>query len=162
MAGAGWFAAACSFKQAGSLLYSVGVEGEGNQLSILPIADQGKGAYITIIESVQGIGRASVAWWGEESPHHLLFQLALNGLEEFRLMWPDHTVIVNVNASSFAAFQSVLVSHQPEEEITPASPYWMDVAFPTPERTAYLLTAPPRFIEDAPRVWGISWVDFFR
>jgi hypothetical protein len=146
--------------------YSVGVSGEGNALTLAKVSSGSEEGYIATVASARGIGQASVAWWGNFSPHPLRFHLQLMGLELFSLSWatPDRRITVNVsvNSSDQAVIQSVILGQSGESEITALSPYWLEVTLPSPERSGYLLTTPAAFAAEGPRLWAIAWVDFYR
>ncbi len=99
-------------------------------------------------------------------PHPLWFQLQLNGLEQFSLVWKGALSPVGVNVSVNSRDRSVNQSYQLRREdaveITPDSPYWMAMALPTQKQKGYLLKAPAAFLADAPRLWAITWIDFYR
>jgi hypothetical protein len=149
----------------GSVLYCVGVSGEGNQVTIVQNISY-EGGYIATVQSARGFGQASIAWWGNGSPHPLWFQLPFGGLEQFSLIWAAKSkrasVNVSVNSSNQSEWQSLQVNREGEIEIMPDSPYWLQVTQPTPQQPGYLLRAPVAFVADAPRMWAIAWVDFYR
>jgi hypothetical protein len=150
----------------GSVLYSVGVSGEDNQVTIVQNSISDEGGYIVTVQSARGFGQASMAWWGDTLPHPLWFQLPFSGLEQFSLIWAAKSkrvsVNVSVNSSDQLVLQSLQVKRAGETEITPNSPYWLHVTQPTPQQPGYLLRAPTAFIADAPRMWAIAWMDFYR
>jgi hypothetical protein len=154
----GWLLAACSQGQVGQLGYSIAASGEGNDVAIIQEAD----AYTVTIHSVQGIGQASVAWWGIERPHQLIFQLHLRGLEQFSLGWGEQRVNVRINSTTQEVTQTLQSRQEAEMRIAPDSSYWMDVTLPMPSVPAYSLNAPSAFITTAPNVWGTAWIDFYR
>jgi hypothetical protein len=154
----GCLLAACYQGQTGELGYSIATSGEGNQVSISQETD----AYTVTIHSTQGIGQASIAWWGNLMPHHLNFQLHLGSLEQFTLGWDEQRVSVQINSSNQAVIE-ILQPHQgAETPIAFDSPYWMDVTLPTSSVQVYSLRAPSAFIAAAPKVWAIAWIDFYR
>jgi hypothetical protein len=162
----GWLVAACSHGQAGKTLYSVGVSGEGNQLTITQDSSGGEDTYIATVQSERGIGQASIAWWGNTSPHPLRFRLQLAGLEQFSLRWaaPSGQILVNIGVNSMdqQVFQSVQIGREAESEIAADSPYWLDVTLPNQKGAAYELTTPLAFQAYGPRLFTIAWVDFYR
>lgn len=158
VSGIGCLLAACSHGQVGSVGYSVATSGEGNQVAIAH--DQAVDAYIATVHSERGIGQASIAWWGSEAPHHVIFEVYLSGLEDFSLHWADQAVNVSVNSIDQTVIQSARIGKSPETAITAGSPYWMEVTLPT--AGVFQLQAPQAFIAAAPKLWGIAWVDFYR
>ena len=163
---AGWLLAACSHEQAGNALYSVGVSGEDNQLTITLDSSGNEERYIATVQSARGIGQANIAWWGNSSPQPLRFRLKLQGLEQFSLRWaaPSGQILVNVSVNSIdqQVFQSVQVGDETESEIAADSPFWLDVTLPNQDRPYYELTTSQAFQADGPRLFAIAWVDFYR
>jgi hypothetical protein len=162
MGGISALLAACYQGQADDVGYGIAVSGDNNQVAISHAASQGDGSYIVTIHSTSGIGQASAVWWGSASPHPLVFDLNLNGLEKFSLHWIDQIVTVSVRSYDQAVIQSSQARQQSELIIEPDSPYWMDVTVPTPNSPGYKLKAPAAFMAAAPRFWGIEWIDFYR
>ncbi|MCC6458464.1 MAG: hypothetical protein IT328_26175 [Caldilineaceae bacterium] len=162
MGGIGSLLAACYQGQAGDVGYGIAVSGEGNEVTLSQAAGQDEATYIATIHSMSGIGQASGTWWGSTSPHHLVFDLHLGGLEKFSLRWLDQTVTVSIHASDQTVIQHIQARHQSERAIEANSPYWMEVALPTATAPSYNLKAPAAFIAAAPRFWGIEWIDFYR
>lgn len=181
LGGASYLLAACTFGLAGgpagglagSLPYSVGVHDQGDQVTIRQSSDmQGGGygaVYVATVRSARGIGDATVAWWGSVSPHQLVFQLELSGLEHFSLIWADQTVNVSVNSvdrladpsAELVVLESVQTRGGSERMIDPASPNWIDVAL-LPDGRGYYLIAPQTFQAAWPGLWAIRWIDFYR
>lgn len=158
----GYLMAACTQGQAGTVAYSVGVSGEGNQVTLVQSSSDGEGAFVATVQSARGIGQASVAWWGKRSPHPLWFDLQLNGLEQFSLMWGNLAVHVSVNSMDQSILQRTQVRGEAEVEIAPASPYWMTVEVPSQQGASFRVGAPKAFMIDAPSLWAIAWIDFYR
>jgi hypothetical protein len=158
----GCILAACSYGQTGEIGYGVATSGDGNQLAIAQDENAEPGSYIVAITSERGIGQASITWWGNQLPHHVVFQLYLTGLEQFSLRWADQAVNVSVNSMDQTVIQSVKVAETAEQSIAAGSPYWMDVVAPSTADGPFQLQAPPAFIDAAPKVWGISWIDYYR
>lgn len=158
----GCLLAACSHGQAGQAAYSVGVSGEGNTVTIVQDSNGADRAYIASVQSARGIGQASISWWGNESPHQLSFDIALGGLEAFTLRWAEHTVTVSVNSTDGTILQRLRTGDEAESDLLASSPYWMDISLPAKEGESFRLSAPAAFLADAPRLWAISWVDFYR
>jgi hypothetical protein len=157
---------ACTHGLTESGAYSIGVRGDGNRVS-LAAGDGVDGnsvwlPYTVFIESPQGIGEAVFAWWGNESPHHLSFVLALQGLEDFRLTWADTTVVVSVNSTNLGVMQSVVTHRRDERSLTADSPFWMAAQLPGVEQPHFRMRAPQAFVDDAPRIWSVAWIDFYR
>ena len=154
--------AACSQGEASNVAYQVGVSGEGNRVALVQDSSVGDEAIVATVQSARGIGQASVVWWGNRAPHPLWFDLQLSGLEQFSLIWGNEAVHVSVNSMD----QSILQRHQArgagEVEIAPDSPYWMTVELPSQAGAGYWLGAPAAFVADAPSLWAISWIDFYR
>jgi hypothetical protein len=164
LGGAGYLIAACTMGRSGDALYHVGVNGEGNQLLIAADPHGEAGDYVVTLQSARGIGQASVAWWGANSPHQLRFQLKLTGLEHFGLIWVNRTQKVSVNVSANLDNPTTLESVQhgsAETQIEPDSPYWLAVSLPA-QGDGFELTAPRAFLADAPRLWAVTWIDFYR
>lgn len=156
--GIGCLLAACSHGQVGNVGYSVATSGEGNQVAIA--LDQDVGTYIVTVHSERGIGQGSIAWWGNDAPHHVIFEMYLSGLEQFSLHWADQAVNLSVNSIDQSVIQSVRIGKSPETAIAAGSPYWMEVILPT--AGLFQLHAPRAFIALAPKLWGIAWIDFYR
>jgi hypothetical protein len=162
LGGIGCLLAACTNGQSGDLLYSIGVRGEGNQLVIRLESNDGGNGYVVVVHSERGIGEGTITWWGNNSPHQLSFQLHLDALEHFNLRWGEESVTVNVNSTEFFVLESVQSGQQGEVEIDSESPYWIEVKAPTAEQDYFELTAPKAFLDGSPRLFAISWIDYYR
>ena len=158
----GCLLAACSHGRAGHAAYSVGVSGEGNTVTIVQDSNGADGAYVARVQSTRGIGQANIGWWGEPAPHQLTFDMALSGLESFSLRWAEYTVLVSVNATDGSVWQRLNSDDEPDSDLLPSSPFWIEVALPIGEGHSFRLAAPVAFLADAPRLWAITWVDFYR
>lgn len=158
--------AACTHGLMADSAYSIGVRGEGNHVSLSASNhlddDTLAPHYTALIESAQGIGEATFAWWGNESPHHLTFVLALQGLEDFRLAWGDRVVVVSVNSADRGVMQSIVTSTRDEQPLTVDSRFWMATDLPGPEQPHFRLRVPQAFTDDAPRIWSVTWIDYYR
>ena len=152
-------ASACSLGLAGVIPYGVAISGEGNALTITQ-ANRAE-AFLATVHSARGIGQANVTWWGNPSPHQLMFALELAGLEQFTLQWADQVVNLGVNASDQSVFASARVAAGDEVVITPDSPYWMEVST-TAAAPGFMVHAPQAFLDAWPPMWSVTWVDFFR
>ena len=157
----------CTHGLVGQALYSVGVRGEGNLVTITPdniIAPDPRApqTYHVHVASLSGIGQATIAWWDRRAPQQLLFSLELKGLERFQLHWGDTLINVTVNASTQHIMQSVQKGEAAESRLVAASPFWMETLLPTVSSHGFTLATPPAFAQDGPRLWTIAWVDFYR
>jgi len=85
-----------------------------------------------------------------------------NGLENFSLIWGAQAVNVSVNSTDHSVTESLQKQHQDEVTLAKDSAYWIDVQVPSQADVPYRLTAPSAFLEDAPALWGLAWVDFYR
>jgi hypothetical protein len=144
------------------LLYSTGVRGEGNIITVADAPDTGEEELTIRVQSERGIGEGTIAWWGNQVPHHLSFHLHLNALEHFHLRWGKRSITVSVASSGNFVLESMQVGHQGEVEITPESPYWIEVTMPSGEHPYFELRAPAAFLNDSPRLFAISWIDYYR
>jgi hypothetical protein len=144
------------------LTYNIEVHGEGNQVAIVRANSASQNKITVRVTSDAGIGYATVAWWGADPPHQMVFNVHTKGLESFSLMWSTQTVKVSVNPTDNSVSESLQVNRETETVIANDSPYWIDVRMPTHSEAPYQLNAPPAFLQDAPAIWGLVWVDFYR
>jgi hypothetical protein len=170
LVGTGTLLAACTHSWAGNGLYSIGVRGEGNQVEIAPDGTADSTHYRLKIAGARGIGEATVAWWSNVAPSLLEFHLHLRGLEHFALRWAEtsstqrsvYTLLVSVNSSDTSIRQSLQVDGEIEMPLDAASPHWMEITLPTSTQESFVLMAPASFLRTAPRLWTVSWIDFYR
>lgn len=98
------------------------------------------------ITSERGIGRIEFERLGA-APQTVAFNLHLRGLEEYRLTWDGQTVTGNHSSTGGPADPAIRI------EGTPTIPL---------QDGYFVLTAPPAFIQDAPRKFTLQWIDFYR
>ena len=123
------------------------------------------------IQSPTGIGSATFKLESGSMPEQLILRLHLAGLEEFRLV-SDQTTLV-AYGSSHEGFnvsgQSVIAAGN-EYAITPIDPLWTNVEVVSgqaekkiPLDEGYFeIIVPKEFIQRAGNSFEIQWIDFFR
>lgn len=117
------------------------------------------------VQSGSGIGSAGVRLAAGAMPPVVLMRFHLRGLEEMTLAFGDTIVRLSVPSSvDRPVLQSVIEAGQ-ERAITPASPYWMDVAQPVAGEAAasvFEVTSPQAFADSPPTNFTLGWIDFYR
>lgn len=113
------------------------------------------------IWSASGIGGAHVDLVAGSMPPQVLLRLHLAGLEQLTFDYGEAMVQLSVSSSDGQVLQSVVQAGQ-ESQITPASPYWMEVARPAAADAPFLVTSPPAFALSAADHFTLGWIDFYR
>ena len=99
------------------------------------------------ITSERGIGRIEIERLGS-APQTVKFHLRIKGLEEYRLTWGEQTVTGHYSSTGGQSDPTVRI-----ESENPKLPL---------QDGYFVLTAPPAFIQDAPRRFTLQWIDFYR
>ncbi len=120
------------------------------------------GRLLVDVQSASGIGSAAVRLISGQMPPHLLLSLHLRGLEQMTFAFGDAVVRLSVpSGGDRPVLQSVTLAGQ-ESEITPASPYWMEVTAPATGGDPYEVASPPAFAASPPADFTVGWIDFYR
>ena len=126
------------------------------------------------IRSASGIGGAEITLSAEAMQRPLILRLHLAGLEEFRLTSGDLVELVSVASSPPHTVREAVRDgvDAPEEPITPASPFWLDVQIMSsdaagdpaiPLQDGYFeITVPPAVLERSGGTLVVNWIDFYR
>ena len=115
------------------------------------------------IYSETGIGETSVLvpTMSESTP--MVIRLHLRGLEGWRFVYEDTSIIGSVGTGDGSVSESVQSGDALDTPIDEASPYWMAVAHVEGEAGGYYeLRLPDAFIEREVSAFTISFVDFYR
>ena len=151
----------------GEPVFNVTTKNQDDQIEI----KHENGVTTVDIHSPTGIGSATFELESGSMPEQLILRLHLAGLEEFRLLSNQTTLVAY--GSSHEAFnvtgQSVIAAGN-EYSITPIDPLWTKVEIVSnltpktiPLREGYFeITVPQEFIRSAGNSFEIQWIDFYR
>lgn len=123
------------------------------------------------VRSERGIGKAVVTQTAGANPGFVQLRMHLKALEELRFGYRDTEVRVAVGTNGGVA-ESVVLPGGTEQQIDPASPYWMAVQIVAEDPTIPLedgyfqVDGPPDLLGAAPPGWALkfalNWIDFYR
>lgn len=137
---------------------------------VVTVADE-SGATIFDIQSVSGIGSASVEVVSGTLPESVTVRLHTTGLEEFRLSYNETIIAASIpSGEGFGNPSERLLSSDGESPITALHPLWMKIKIVSnqsiqkiPLEEGYFeITFPKEFAQDSGGAFEISWIDFFR
>ena len=123
------------------------------------------------IQSVSGIGSASIELVSGTLPESVTVRLNTTGLEEFRLSYNETIIAASVpSGDGFGNASERLLSPDGESPITALHPLWMKIEIVSnqsvqkiPLEEGYFeITLPKEFAQDSGGAFEISWIDFFR
>lgn len=122
-------------------------------------------AYIT---SDRGIGRIDLIRT-QKPPRSLTLSFQLKGLEELTLMWGDVRVLAHVSSIDGSVREELASGPGETVPINDASSYWMPLRIEadTPARFPlasgqFVVDAPKAFLDEAPKEFSLTWIDFYR
>ena len=166
------FLIACASRPAnaqagGEPVFNVSIKNQDDRLDI----EHENGVTVVDLHSPTGIGSAMFELESGSMPEQLILRLHLSGLEEFRLV-SDQTTLVAYGSSQEVfnvSGQSVIAAGN-EYAITPIDPLWTKVEVVSgqaekkiPLDEGYFeLIVPKEFIQRAGNSFEIQWIDFFR
>ncbi len=137
----------------------------------LLVETEGQQALIQI-HSPGGIGGAAVEITSAPRPEKIILRFYLRGLEELRFTYADTLITASVaSTGEHNLRQTVRQANQPEQPLSPASPYWLKIRLVTedgspgniPLQNGYIeVETPPDFIQSQERKFAIEWIDFYR
>jgi hypothetical protein len=162
-------AASCTGLGPAGAQFTLEVQGESNQ--VLYRVDNG--AAIFEITSPTGMGNATVELVAEKLPEKLILRFYLQGLEDLRFTYGTTTVSASVPTGTPDLILENVKTAEGEDavDITPDSPYWMDVRLvpaseggssSTPQPGYFEVVAPEDFLAGPYRGFSIRWLDFYR
>ena len=161
---------ACAGRSAGAQsqegpVFSVELKNSADQISIRYEKDTA----IIEITSPSGIGSATFVLESGEMPEHIITQLHLNGLEEFRLISSDKSILsASIPGTGIQAQSQRKISGNSEQVLQSSDPLWFDIEIVSdsqkiPLQDGYFEFAlPMEFIKQSGRAFEIQWIDFFR
>jgi hypothetical protein len=123
------------------------------------------------IYSPTGIGTANFELESGSMPEKLILRLHLTGLEEFRLLSHQTTIVLSGSSSEvFNSTNQRVIASGNEYSLTPIDPLWTKVEIVSGkadkkiplEEGFFEITAPKEFIRSAGNSFEIQWIDFFR
>ena len=124
----------------------------------------------TVVElfSTSGIGGADLAWAADQAPPALVLRLHTKGLEGLSVAAGD----ITVNASVSSSPPHTVSAATPEEELTPASPTWIDIKLVADQAAGeatiplsngyFEVVIPPALLAAGQGQLGVTWIDFYR
>lgn len=113
------------------------------------------------IWSASGIGSARVDLTAGAMPPQVLLRLHLAGLEQLTFAYGAALIQLSLSSSDGQVRQSMVQAGQ-ESQLTPASPYWMEIALPATADAPFLVTSPPAFAASPADGFSVGWIDFYR
>lgn len=121
------------------------------------------------IKSPVGIGGASVTLESGVMPEQIMVRLHLHGLEEFRLISEQLTLIAAIPTSGgFTAQSQRKILGDSEQPMVPIDPLWLKVEIVSsvqdiPLQDGYFeIRIPQAFLEQSGNAFEIQWIDFYR
>lgn len=123
------------------------------------------------IQSISGIGSASIELVSGTMPEIVLVRLHTAGLEEFRLSYNETIIAASVpSGEGFGNPNESLISSDGESPITSLHPMWMKIDVVSKqsvkkiplEEGYFEITLPKESARDSRGAFEISWIDFFR
>lgn len=123
------------------------------------------------IHSHTGIGTAKFELESGSMPEKLILRLHLTGLEEFRLVSNQTTIVASGSSSDvFNVTDQWVIAAGNEYSITPIDPLWTKVKIVSSqadkkiplEAGFFEITVSKEFIRSAGNSFEIQWIDFFR
>jgi hypothetical protein len=117
-----------------------------------------------MIQSPQGIGRATIVAAEALSDSPVWFRLELQGLEQFELGYDDTVIGLSVLTTDGNVLQTVQHAGHDPKAIDASSPYWIEVDIRRldGQPVEFVLTAPSDFLQARPTTVDLAWVDFYR
>ena len=140
------------------------------QEDIVTVANENN-ATVFDIQSVSGIGSASIELVSGTMPETVMVRLHTTGLEEFRLSYNETTIAASIpSGEGFGNPNERLLSPDGESPITILHPLWMKIEIVSnqsvqkiPLEEGYFeITLPKELTKDSGGAFEISWIDFFR
>lgn len=123
------------------------------------------------IQSISGIGSASIELVSGTLPETVIVQIHTTGLEEFRLIYNETILAASVpSGEGFGNASESLISSDGESPITSLHPMWMKIDVVSKqsvkkiplEEGYFEITLPKKLAQDSRGAFEISWIDFFR
>jgi len=137
----------------------------------LTVETEGQQALIHI-HSPGGIGGAAIEITSAQRPEKITLRFYLHGLEELRFTYADTLITASVaSTGEHNISQMVRQASQPEQPLSPDSPFWLKIRLVTedgspgniPLPNGYIeVEAPPDFIQSQEGKFAIEWIDFYR
>ena len=121
------------------------------------------------IHSPSGIGFARFQLESGELPEKILVRLYLRGLEEFRLIAGQNSIVASISSSVGIQAQSQRkISGNSEQELQSNDTLWLDVQIISDSQSIPLengyfeIILPEEFIQESGNSFEIQWIDFYR
>ena len=161
---------ACTGRSAGAQaqegpVFSVELKNSDDQISIR----YEQNAAVIEITSPSGIGSATFVLESGEMPEQIITQLHLKGLEEFRLISSDKSILsVSIPGAGIQAQSQRKISENSEQALQSSDPLWLDIEIVSDSRKIPLqdgyfeIIFPKKFIQGAGDFFELQWIDFYR
>ena len=148
-------------------IFVLNAEGEGNELSATVVGETA----VIDVQSLTGIGSATVDLAAGAFPETMALRLNLKGLEQFRLTYDRTVISASVSSSDGGrVLQSMGSPGADEQPVASGSPFWMDIQIVADQGATHIpldqgyfeITLPQDFIREGPRSFSFQWIDFYR
>jgi hypothetical protein len=125
---------------------------------------------VVLVSSPSGIGTATIERTSPHWPDKITVQLRLKGLESLKVS--SEQVRLEASVSSSSGESRVWIGAKEESTLDSHSPYWMEIRLRDskgqttrniPILDGYIeIPLPKPFFASNPKVFSLSWVDFYR
>lgn len=123
-----------------------------------------------VVHSPFGISHVTIERTTEKWPDKVVIQLALKGLERFKLS--SDALKLDASVSSHNGSVQIWKRGKEDSPLDPNSPYWMEIkilnnsgestkAIPLKD-SVFEMQLPKNFFEGNPRSFKVEWIDFYR
>jgi len=147
-------------------VFSIASDDTGNEVAV---SVEGETA-IFDVRSERGIGSATVELVSG-SPQTIVLRVHLQGLEEFRLMYNEVTLIASVSSRDVdGVAERVVLPDGAEQSLVLGDPLWIDIRIVSDQDVPSIpldqgyfeVKLPNNFLNEARRTFSIRWIDFYR
>jgi hypothetical protein len=111
------------------------------------------------ISSQTGIGSAEVKLVHGQMPETILFQMYLNGLEEFTFAYDNTVITTSVSSTGEHTVLQTVTQAGETQTVTEDSDFYMPIRV---ETNYFEIEVPPDFHAGGYDDFAISWIDFYR